>query len=342
MKQAFLQILLNEEDRDVTKFLFSNDPFDESQPPSVYRFTKVLFGISSSPFLLSATIKHHLKKYSEKYTDTVNFLNENIYVDDILGSQPLVNQALTITLEAIKIFEDASIPLHKWQTNSKSLHKTWEDNGVISDENPLATFDKDNLPYKVLGIAWNSREDFLYFDIKGLFDFVSKRIDTKRFILQALDRILDLIGFLGPFTLRIKHLMQKVWLLGVEWDESLPDDIISLCAEWCEEVPQLTGFSIPLCYFSDPLMNNFETLKLHLFSDASTKAYGAVAYLRVTSANKEILTSFVASKNIIAPLKTLTLTRLKLMGALLSARLSSNILKALKLDIPCFFGQIRK
>ncbi|GFQ67773.1 integrase catalytic domain-containing protein [Trichonephila clavata] len=92
-----------------------------------------------------------------------------------LRSQPLVNQALTITLEAIKIFEDASIPLHKWQTNSKSLKKAWQDNGVISDENPLATFEKDNLPYKVLGIAWNSREDFLYFDIKG--KYLAKPID---------------------------------------------------------------------------------------------------------------------------------------------------------------------
>ncbi|GFY61944.1 integrase catalytic domain-containing protein [Trichonephila inaurata madagascariensis] len=338
MKQAFLQIMLNEEDRDVTKFLFLNDPFDESELPSVYQFTRVLFGISSSPFLLSATIKHHLKKYLEKYTDTVNFLNENIYVDNIIGSQLIVNQALTITLEATKIFEDASISLHKWQTNSKSLHKAWQDKGVISDENPhFETFEKDNLPYKVLGIAWNSREDFLYFDIKGSIDFVSKRVDTKRFILQVLSRIFDPIGFLGPFTLRIKHLMQKVWLLGVEWDESLPEDIISLWTDWCEEVPQLTDFSIPRCYFSDPLMNNFKTLELHLFSDASTKAYETVSYIRVTSSIKEILTSFVASKNRIAPLKTLTFQRLELMGALLSARLSSNILKALKLDIPCFF-----
>ncbi|GFY73732.1 integrase catalytic domain-containing protein [Trichonephila inaurata madagascariensis] len=130
--------------------------------------------------------------------------------------------------------------------------------------------------------------------------------------------------------------MQIVWLLGIEWDESLPEDIISLWADWCEEVPQLTDFSIPRCYFSDPLVNNFKTLELHLFSDARTKAYGTVAYLRVTSSNKEILTSFVASKNRIAPLKTLTLPRLGLMGALLSARFSSNILKALKLDIPCF------
>ncbi|GFY55234.1 integrase catalytic domain-containing protein [Trichonephila inaurata madagascariensis] len=80
----------------------------------------------------------------------------------------------------------------------------------------------------------------------------------------------------------------------------------------------------------------FDT-RTSLFSDASTKAYGTAAYLRVTSSYKEILTSLVASKNRIAPLKTLTLPRLELMGALLSARLSSNILKALKLDIPFFF-----
>ncbi|GFY54191.1 integrase catalytic domain-containing protein [Trichonephila inaurata madagascariensis] len=86
-----------------------------------------------------------------------------------------------------------------------------------------------------------------------------------------------------------------------------------------------------------PLLNNFKTLEPHFFSDASTKAYGTVAYIRVTSINKEILTSFVASKNRIAPLKTLTLPRLELIGALLPARLSSNILKALKLNIPCFF-----
>ncbi|GFY54393.1 integrase catalytic domain-containing protein [Trichonephila inaurata madagascariensis] len=75
---------------------------------------------------------------------------------------------------------------------------------------------------------------------------------------------------------------------------------------------------------------------ISLWADC-TKAYGTAAYLRVTSSYKEILTSLVASKNRIAPLKTLTLPRLELMGALLSARLSSNILKALKLDIPCFF-----
>ncbi|GFS40993.1 integrase catalytic domain-containing protein [Trichonephila inaurata madagascariensis] len=136
------------------------------------------------------------------------------------------------------------------------------------------------------------------------------------------------------------HLLQPILLKLLPEDLALDFNRKQLGkkekADWCEEVPQLTDFSITRCYFSDPLVNNFKTLELHLFSDASTKAYRTVAYLPVTSSNKEILTSFVASKNRKAPLKTLTLPRLELMGALLSARLSSNILKALKLDIPCF------
>ncbi|GFX36867.1 integrase catalytic domain-containing protein [Trichonephila clavipes] len=66
-------------------------------------------------------------------------------------SQLFVNQALTITLKATKIFEDYSISLHKWQTNLKSLHKAWQDKEAISDENPhFETVEKDNLPYKFL------------------------------------------------------------------------------------------------------------------------------------------------------------------------------------------------
>ena len=64
VEKAFLQVGLQHDDRDVTRFLWFKDP---SKPTieknvQVLRFTRVPFGMISSPFLLAATIKHHLTK----------------------------------------------------------------------------------------------------------------------------------------------------------------------------------------------------------------------------------------------------------------------------------------
>ncbi|GFY36842.1 integrase catalytic domain-containing protein [Trichonephila clavipes] len=72
---------------------------------------------------------------------------------------------------------------------------------------------------------------------------------------------------------------------------------------------------------------------LHCFSDASKKAYGTVAYLRIELNDGNIISSFVASKGRVAPLKTLSIPRWELMGALLSARLSDKIATALILPV---------
>ena len=52
--KAFLQLQLKQEDRDVHRFLWECDG-----EVRVMRFLRVTFGVSSSPFLLNATIRHH-------------------------------------------------------------------------------------------------------------------------------------------------------------------------------------------------------------------------------------------------------------------------------------------
>ena len=60
IKQAFLKIPISSEHRNYLRFLW----FDvESGEMIVYRFLRVFLGLTSSPFLLNATIKHHLNKY---------------------------------------------------------------------------------------------------------------------------------------------------------------------------------------------------------------------------------------------------------------------------------------
>ncbi|GFW87611.1 DUF1758 domain-containing protein [Trichonephila clavipes] len=64
IKQAFLQICLADEHKDGVRFLWSDDePCVHKRPKlQVYRFNRVNFGVSSSPFLLAATIRH-IDKY---------------------------------------------------------------------------------------------------------------------------------------------------------------------------------------------------------------------------------------------------------------------------------------
>ena len=62
--KAFLQIGLNENQRDVTRFFWLKNAnnLNPDNNIQVYRFCRVPFGIISSPFLLSATLDFHPKK----------------------------------------------------------------------------------------------------------------------------------------------------------------------------------------------------------------------------------------------------------------------------------------
>lgn len=122
--------MLDEEGDDISNFLFIN-PFDESDLSQICRFTIVLFGVNSSIFLLEAKIKRHIKKYRKRYPETVYFLNEIIYVDDVIGRQCSVEQTLSTTLEYTIIFKEARKQLHKCHTNSKHLQHLSENNLVI-------------------------------------------------------------------------------------------------------------------------------------------------------------------------------------------------------------------
>ncbi|XP_044167551.1 uncharacterized protein LOC122951619 [Acropora millepora] len=68
---------------------------------------------------------------------------------------------------------------------------------------------------------------------------------------------------------------------------------------------------------------------LHVFADASSKAYGAISY--ITSDNQ---CSLVMAKSRVTPLKKLTLPQLELMAALPGARLASFVSQALKSRYP--------
>lgn len=80
IEKAFLQIGLEEEDRDVTRFFWFKDPTDPTSELITYRVKAVLFGATCSPFILNTTLLRHLQDNANDVTDIIN---DDLYVDNI-------------------------------------------------------------------------------------------------------------------------------------------------------------------------------------------------------------------------------------------------------------------
>ncbi|GFV40660.1 integrase catalytic domain-containing protein [Trichonephila clavipes] len=185
---------------------------------------------------------------------------------------------------------------------------------------------------KVLGLSWNTNEDYLTTDTKSLLEFVSLDKNTKRFILQAVGKIFEPLGLISPFTVRMKCLLQDLWKEEIQWDDPLPTHMEKEWKKWCEDLPHLRNLKVPRLVLDSTLLEH--DVELHSFCDASKKAYGAAIYLRTKSRNG-ISVKLVTSKSRVAPLNCVTLPRLELLGALVAARLASKVKKIVNLKRSC-------
>ena len=69
LKQAFLQIRIREQDRDVLRFHWQKDR--DLQKLEIYRFTRAIWGLNQSPFLLEGTTEKHLDDCKEEFSKEV-------------------------------------------------------------------------------------------------------------------------------------------------------------------------------------------------------------------------------------------------------------------------------
>ncbi|XP_060573569.1 uncharacterized protein LOC132731405 [Ruditapes philippinarum] len=119
IEKAFLQVGLQEPERDVTRFFWIKDTKRPSPFPNnneIYRFCRKPFGIISSPFLLSSTIEAHLNTYCTEH------MKRDIYVDTIITGASSDEQAIDLYKEAKRMFKDASMNLREWSSSSEKVN----------------------------------------------------------------------------------------------------------------------------------------------------------------------------------------------------------------------------
>ena len=253
IRKAFLQISVRKEDQGVLRFLWEQDGIIR-----VMRIVRVPFGCCSSPFILNAVIQHHLDKFES--TRVIEELQENLYVHDWLTGAEDELEAKAMIKEASQVMTQASMFLTKWESNKS----------VVVDKAESSDF------VKVLGIVWRAKEHD--FSFEGL-EVDSDLCITKRVVLSLIARLFDPLGFLSPYVIGLKCLFQDLWRLGLTWDE-VPDEVGEQVRDWVEGLTRLRGWKVPRCY-TRGRWKDIVDIELHVFGDASEKAYGTCVYIYI-------------------------------------------------------------
>lgn len=114
IEKAFLMVSIAERDHDVLRFLWFKDACTNQRELMELRFTCIVFGISSSLFLLNATIRHHLNKYESSHPVLVERLCWSLYVDVGAANE---EQAYQMFVTSKRILGDAGFNLRKFHSN---------------------------------------------------------------------------------------------------------------------------------------------------------------------------------------------------------------------------------
>ena len=299
-------ISIAEEDRDVFRFLWLEDIDGELPRVQVLRFTRVVFGVSSSPFLLNATIRYHMDGYKDKDPQFVEKFQRSIYVDDItFGGDD--EEVFELYEKAKSWLAEGSFNLRKFVTNSPELQQRideQEGNGTVQTSTGDQKTAAEDLSYakntlgdnhtvlsglKVLGIQWEPTTDSLCFNIGRICDVAEKIAPTMRNIISVVSKFYDPLGVLSPFTVRFKGLFQELCVKEVGWDEPLSGELLSKWREILQSWKMTKALVLPRCYFR--IGDRVTSCRLLGFSDASQLAYAAVVYLHVETTNGSLCIS---------------------------------------------------
>lgn len=184
IEKAFHQISINENDRDYLRFLWFDNVFSDQPTIVRNRFARALFGVTSSPFCLNATVRKHAKNY-EFDPEFVEAVLSSFFVDDFVGGETNQNKAFELFKKLQLRFSDGHFWLQKWRTNHAELRKQIYE---VSSCQPSSK--------KVLGIVWDDLNDKLVFDLETLYAAAKDLPPTKRNVLKIIASFFDPLGLL--------------------------------------------------------------------------------------------------------------------------------------------------
>ena len=134
---------------------------------------------------------------------TIKTVRRNFYVDDCLKSVGSINEAVKLAKNLRDLLAFGGFNLTKWLSNSKKVFMSISESQRSSQVKDL---DFAQTPIeRALGVQWNVLSDTFGFSV-----VVKDRPTTRRGILSIVSSVYDPLGFVAPFILTAKLILQDL------------------------------------------------------------------------------------------------------------------------------------
>lgn len=327
IEQMFYCFRVCEEHRDFLRFLWfqNNDPAREV---AEYRMTVHVFGNSPSPAVAIYGLRRAALQEEDEYgLEAKQFVLRDFYMDDGLASFPTSDLAIHVLKQTKEMLAVSNIRLHKIASNHKAVMEAFPPEERAKELKGLA-LGVDPLPVqRSLGLNWNLQSDSFTF-------FVSREEKpfTRRGVLSTVNSLFDPLGFVAPITIQGKSLVRELSSEYCEWDAPLPAEKKTRWKTWKDSLIALEQLQIPRSYLPVSLVST-QARELCVFSDASTTAISAVAYIRTVDNQGNIQVGFCMGKSKLAPKQCHTVPRLELCAAVLAVELADTLVEELDMKV---------
>ena len=329
IEAMFCQVRLKDADTDANRFLWRDDPRSH-EPPDHYKLLVHIFGRTDSPCAATYALQRAAKDQANDFPpEVIEAILRNFYVDDLLMSYPNVTKAKETSHGVISVLNNKGFNLTKFQSNEESVLSDVPEEKLATQPTGIKLDDK--VTSRALGVHWDLETDCFIYKVNTEVD--RSRPCTKRSILKKTATIYDPLGLLTPITLVAKLLMQELWRDKFEWDEEVSKSLKKRYEDWLARMSDIAS-TVAVPRSLD--LEDDQDVQLHIFCDASEKAFAALAYVRIESEGT-VSCHILMSKSRVAPLKRLTLPRLELQGAVIAVRVKETIVD----EIDVQFSSIR-
>ena len=259
IEKAYLQISVFPPHRDFLRFLWFTDIEDDDLRIVKLRFLRVIFGATSSQYLLNAVIRKHINRYAKEDPVFVQKLLDALYVDDLTSGSDTVSEGIELYEKCKKRFSEGNFNLRKWRTNSKELKEKIREKEGLSPKNHG----------KVLGLIWDEENDHLIMNFSDIGKKYEREEVTKRSILATVAGFFDPLGLAQPIVVQLKILFQESCKLQLKWNETVSEELSKKWTETITAIRNLGNLIVPRCYCYTEVFNPIESIEIVGFSDAS-------------------------------------------------------------------------